>query len=462
MGNHPVYIIGAGPAGLSAAHEFIVHDAVRPVILERSNQAGGISRTVTFKNYCFDVGGHRFYTEMEPVRRLWQDVLGENLIAVKRLSRIYYNNRFFHYPLQKGNILGNLGIYESAMIISSYLKSRLFPDRDERTFDRWVINRFGQRLYEIFFKSYTEKVWGMPCDSIQSDWAAQRIQGLSMVTALAEMFLGLRRSRSTIDQFHYPVRGPGMMWDALLDRIIGGSGEIVYNATATRLQHKNGIVSRIEYQQSGATVIKDVESIISTTPLSRLVRMLDPLPPDAVLQAADSLSYRSFVIVNLIIGKKELFPDQWIYVHWPKVMVSRIQNFKNWSSAMVPDPETSSVGLEYFCDEGDTIWQSSDLALTERAATELESLGLSEKSHVIDSHVIRQPKAYPIYDTAYKENLETIRSYLAGFKNLKSAGRNGLHRYNNMDHSMMTGMMAARNLYGSQYNIWDFERSEPV
>jgi protoporphyrinogen oxidase len=460
MSKKPVFIIGAGPAGLSAANELACGDIYKPVVLEKCDQVGGISRTEKYKDYFFDVGGHRFFTNIEPVQQLWQKILGEDLKIVPRLSRIYFDKKFFNYPLKKRNILTNLGLYESLLIVKSYLKAKLFPVADETTFDRWIINRFGVRLYETFFKSYTEKVWGIPCHSIQSDWAAQRIQGLSMMTAIADLLLGLKRSKSMLETFHYPVLGPGMMWDGLQQNIVSNRGEVSLNAEVTRIVHSSGKISGLDYQKNGTEMLQDVDNVISSTPINRLVSLFDPPPPEDVLLAAGALSYRSFLIVNLIIGQKALFPDQWIYVHWPEVKVGRIQNFKNWSREMVPDPEKSSVGLEYFCSEGDEIWLMSDAALTEMAARELETLGLSKSIDVEDSYVIRQPNAYPVYDQNYQANLATIRSYLAGFENLQTVGRNGLHRYNNMDHSMITGIMAAQNLEGAQHDIWQFDESE--
>lgn len=448
MSSQAVFIIGAGPAGLAAANELAECPRFKPTILEKADQAGGLSRTVEHRGYLFDIGGHRFYTEIDKIHQLWRDALGNDLKKVERRSRIYYDEKFFHYPLQKRNVLFNLGLLESLSIISSYMKSRLFPATEEKTFDRWIINRFGLRLYETFFKSYTEKVWGMPCSTIQSDWAAQRIQGLSLAAAVTELFLGKRQSRSTIDAFWYPVRGPGMMWEAFERRITSGGGELIFNAEATRLHHNGKVITDVEYHQSGLTVIKNVDHVISTIPINHLVMRLDPRPPESVIRAAAGLSYRSFVIVNLIINERDLFPDQWIYIHWPGVNVSRIQNFKNWSAAMVPNPETTSIGMEYFCNEGDGVWRMSDSALTEMAVSELETLGFTSELKVIDSLVIRQPNAYPVYDGLYHDNLSVVREYLAGFGNLQTVGRNGMHRYNNMDHSMMSGIQAAQNLAG--------------
>ncbi len=462
MGKKPVFIIGAGPAGLSAANELARGNMFKPVVLEKCGQVGGLSRTEKYKDYLFDIGGHRFLTHIEPVQKLWREILGENLKQVVRLSRIYFGSKFFNYPLKKRNILANLGFYECILIIKSYLKSKLFPIANEKTFDVWIINRFGVRLYETFFKSYTEKVWGIPCHAIQSDWAAQRIQGLSVMTAIADLLFGIKRSKSLTEMFYYPDRGPGMMWEGLHQNIVSNEGDVMLSTEVTGIEHSDGRISGIRFQNNGIEVFKDTDSVISSTPINRLVSLFNPLPPAEVVKAAEALSYRSFLIVNLIIGQKDLFPDQWIYVHWPQVNVGRIQNFKNWSRDMVPDLEKSSVGLEYFCNEGDETWKMSDDALIEMAAMELETLGLSKKVDVEDGYVIRQANAYPVYDENYHHHLSTIRSYVATFENLQTVGRNGLHRYNNMDHSMITGIMAAQNLEGARHNIWRYDENEPT
>ena len=460
MNNKPVVIIGAGPAGLSAAHELIKSD-IRPIVLEKSDMVGGIARTETYKGYYFDIGGHRFYTKFDRINRLWQEMLGEDFLKVPRLSRIYYQGRFFNYPLDFFNALSNLGFFESLLILLSFLNAqfRLYPE--EETFEQWVANRFGQRLYKTFFQPYTEKVWGIPCSKIRADWAVQRIKGLSLIAAVSNALLGIKKAKTLINEFYYPLYGPGMMWQRFQKVVETEGGQIRLNMDAIGLKHKNGSITGLSCIEGDETVEIPVGSLISSIPISRLIAMLDPQAPDEILEAADKLSYRAFVIVILIISKEDVFPDQWIYVHNPDVKVGRIQNFKNWSAAMVPDSKNTSLGMEYFCTEGDMIWTMSDAELIDMGSRELSELGVAEIEDVMDSFVVRQPNAYPVYDNEYKKHLGVIRSFLGGIDNLQTIGRNGMHRYNNMDHSMLMGMLAAQNILGANHDLWKInEESE--
>jgi len=453
MPNKPVIILGAGPAGLTAAFELIKRD-IRPIVLEKGNRVGGLARTEVFKGYCFDIGGHRFFTKSERIERLWHEMLGENLIRVKRMSRIYYRGRFFTYPLNVANTFYNLGLLEVLLIPLSYLRSQVLPYPREETFEQWVCNRFGRRLYEVFFKTYTEKVWGIPCQRIRADWAAQRIKGLSLVAALTTAILGTARARSLIDEFWYPVRGPGMMWERFRERIEAQDGEIRLHTEAIALRHQGGLIRSVVCGEEGRTIEVPAWQVINTIPLARLVPLLDPAAPEDVIKASQGLSYRAFIIVILIVDKADLFPDQWIYVHSPEVKVGRIQNFKNWSAAMVPDSRRTSVGMEYFCTEGDAIWRMSDDDLAAMAAGELSLLGLARAGDAVDHLVVRQPSAYPVYDEDYKQHLEVILRFLPTIGNLQTIGRNGMHRYNNMDHSMLTGILAAQNILGANHDLW--------
>lgn len=460
MKKQSVHIIGGGPAGLSAAHELAADNDIEVAVYEKSSMVGGISRTESYKDYYFDIGGHRFFTKNESIQKLWNHILGEKFIKVPRISRIYYKQKFYHYPIRLFNTLLNLGIIESTRIIISYALSFVFPYSEEKTFEQWVSNRFGKRLYETFFKTYTEKVWGIPCSAIQSEWASQRIQGLSVKAAILNALAGTNSSKTLIDEFDYPLLGPGMMWNGFKEAVEKQGGSVLLNCEVRRIKHDGNRITDIECRHNGQPVTHPVDTLISSTPITRLIALLDPGPPDHVVKAAGRLSYRSFLIVILIISEESLFPDQWIYVHSPEVNVGRIQNFKNWSAAMVPDSGTTSLGFEYFCNQGDVFWTMDDESLAKIAADELEVLGLSSKSAVRDSYVVRQSHAYPVYDEAYKENISIIKDYLGTFENFQTIGRSGTHRYNNMDHSMITGIMAARNVKGAKHNIWDVNEDD--
>lgn len=462
MGGEPVVVLGAGPAGLAAAYELVQRGAA-PLVLENGAAVGGIARTEVYRGYGFDVGGHRFFTKNEGIERLWRQVLGEDFLRVPRLSRIYYNGRFFRYPLVISDTLANLGPVESLRILASYLRARIAPTPREESFEQWVANRFGRRLYETFFRTYTEKVWGIPCTRIRADWAAQRIKGLSLATAVAKALLGAGKAKSLIDEFYYPRRGPGMMWERFRERIEARGGEVRLGAEVVGLiwtGGPGGRVTAVRVREQGRTRELPVSRVVSTLPLQKLPGLLEPAPPPQVLEAAGRLSHRSFLMVGLILDRADLFPDQWIYVHSPEVQVGRIQNFRNWSPEMVPEPGRTGIGMEYFCNEGDALWRRPDGELGALAACELERLGLARASEVVDHVVVRQPDAYPVYDQGYQEHLAVVRHYLAGFENLQTAGRSGMHRYNNMDHSMLTGILAAQNALGARHDVWNVNEED--
>ncbi|PPS45647.1 NAD(P)/FAD-dependent oxidoreductase [Chroococcidiopsis sp. TS-821] len=452
--HHPVVIIGAGPAGLTAAYE-LVKNGIKPIVFEKGDKVGGISRTETYKGYHFDIGGHRFFTKVEEVQQLWLEVLGDEFIKVPRLSRIYYKGKYYNYPLSLFNTLSNLGIFESFLILLSYLQAKWQPNPVEENLEQWVINRFGKRLYKTFFKTYTEKVWGIPCNEIQAEWAAQRIKGLSLKKAITNALFGTNNTKTLIKEFDYPVLGPGMMWQKFQAAVEAQGGQVDLNSSVVRLEHDGKRIERVIVQQDGKLVSVAGDHFISSMPIATLIHRLDPLPPDAVLQAARNLNYRDFLIVALIVNREHLFPDNWIYIHSPEVKVGRIQNFKNWSAAMVPDPTKTCLGMEYFCTKGDGIWTMSDTELLDLATSELAKLGLANAADVEDGVVIRQPKAYPVYDHEYRRHLKVIQDYLATFENLQTTGRNGMHRYNNQDHSMLTGWLAAKNILGENHDLWE-------
>jgi protoporphyrinogen oxidase len=461
-----VVIVGAGPAGLTAAY-LLSQQGARVTVLEGDNTVGGISRTVRYKNFRFDIGGHRFFTKIRPVEELWREILGDEFISVPRLSRIYYNGRFFDYPLRAGSALRSLGPWNSLRILLSYLKWHFRPHPVEENFEQWVTNRFGKRLYEIFFKTYTEKVWGVPCTEIRAEWAAQRIQGLSLARAILNAVALNKRStkiKSLINEFQYPRLGPGQMWEICRDRVEAMGNRVLLQHRVTGLDMSHGRVTAVRADTPSGEVRFPAEHVISTTDIRTLLRALSPAAPPDVLSAAGGLHYRDFLVVALIIDREKLFPDNWIYIHDPAVKVGRIQNFNNWSAAMVPEPGVTCLGMEYFCFEGDGLWASSDDELIRLASSELHRLGLARDARVIDGSVVRMPKAYPIYDSVYRQHLDVLRSFLDSVSNLHTVGRNGMHKYNNQDHSMLTAMMTVWNMMGASHDVWnvntDFEYHE--
>ena len=453
---HPVVIIGAGPAGLTAAYELVKRD-VRPLVLEQYSKVGGISRTESHKGYRFDIGGHRFFTKVDEVNALWQEVMGDEFLKVPRLSRIYYRERFYSYPLELKNTLSNLGPIESVRILLSFFKWKIRPYSQEENFEEWVTNRFGGRLYWLFFKSYTEKVWGIPCDKIQAEWAAQRIKGLSLTSAVINALFGKNDTKTLIKEFDYPRFGPGMMWERFASIVERKGGRVDMNTDVVAIKRDGKRITSVVVKSAEDETPREIaaENFISSMPITELIAKMDPPPPAEVLEAAKGLSYRDFLVVTLIVDKPDLFPDNWVYVHNPGVKVGRIQNFFNWSPAMVPDKETSSLGMEYFCSEGDEIWEMPDADLTTLAGEELGKLGLAKDGKVVDSAIIRQKKAYPVYDRDYRKHLTVIQKFIESLENFQTVGRNGMHRYNNQDHSMLTAILAVRNLFGEKNDLWN-------
>lgn len=450
-------IIGGGPAGLTAGYELLKHGH-KPVVFEKGNMVGGISRTEEYKGYHFDMGGHRFFTKAEEVNRMWQEVLSDEFLQRPRLSRIFYKGKFFNYPLKPFNALAGLGVVESIFITCSYMRWQLFPHKQEDTLEQWVTNRFGKRLFNTFFKTYTEKVWGIPCSELKAEWAAQRIKDLSLKTVMLNMFTKPKRTIKTlIEQFDYPRLGPGMMWKAVQNRINEAEGEVHLDSELMQLHHdEGGRITKVTVSNNGASKTVEATDFISSMPVTEFVKKLDPPAPDEVLEAAGKLKYRDFLTVCLIVNKEDLFPDNWIYIHEPGVSVGRIQNFKNWSPDMVPDQSTTSLGLEYFCNVGDELWNMDDADLIELGRKEVAKIGLAKEEDVLDGIVCRVPKAYPVYDGEYGKYLDKIREYVDSFENFQTVGRNGLHRYNNQDHAMMTAMYAVRNsVLDEKNNLWE-------
>lgn len=450
-----VVVIGGGPAGLTAGYELTKFD-LRPVVLEKGHVVGGLARTETYKGFRFDLGGHRFFTKVDEVKKMWLDVLGGEFLRRPRLSRIYYNGRFFFYPLKPLNALLGLGFRQSVLIVLSYIRWQLFPYRREDTFEQWVTNRFGRRLFLTFFRTYTEKVWGISCSELKAEWAAQRIKDLSLKTALLSMFVKPKTTIKTlIEEFDYPRHGPGMMWNAVKDEIERRQGAVRLDSDVVRIKRTGNRIDGVVVRRDGSEELLRGTDFISSMPVTEFIKALDPPAPPEVLRAASRLTYRDFLTVVLIVDVPHIFDDNWIYIHDPGVRVGRIQNFKNWSPDMVPDSAKTSLGLEYFCTAGDAVWTMTDADLVEMGRREIEQIGLARPADVGDGCVVRVEKAYPVYDSDYREYLSVVREFIDGLENCQSVGRNGLHRYNNQDHAMMTGMLAARNMVlGQQNDLW--------
>lgn len=456
-----VVVIGGGAAGLTATYELCNVD-IPCVVLEKDRVVGGLARTGNYKGYLFDVGGHRFFTKVNRVETFWREILDDrDFMRRPRLSRIYYRGKFFHYPLRALNAVFGLGFWNSFLILLSYTEAQFFPQKTEENFEQWVCNRFGKRLYQIFFKTYTEKVWGIPCSEISADWAAQRINNLSLSTAVKNAILGKRTTaegrviKTLIGEFHYPRLGPGMMWERVAEKVGQNGAKVHLQTEVTKILWDSETVTALETRNGKQTRLIEASHFISTMPIRNLISKFEPSVPEEVRKAAQDLHYRDFLTVILIVDRPQLFPDNWIYVHEPNVRVGRIQNFKNWSPDMVHDPSKTCLGLEYFCFEGDDLWSRQEEELIELAKRELEEIGLARASEVQDGTTAKVPKAYPVYDSSYSESLAIVRDFLAGLDNLQCVGRNGMHKYNNQDHSMFTAMLAVDNIQGANHDIWN-------
>ncbi len=454
----PVIIIGAGPAGLTAAYE-LSKRGIAGTIIECDSSIGGIARTVERDGYRFDIGGHRFFTKVSEIDRLWDEMLKEPMLRRPRMSRIFYGGKFYDYPLKAGNALGNMGIFTAALCMASYAKARLLPIRHPANFEQWVTNQFGARLFNMFFKSYTEKVWGCPCSNIGADWAAQRIKGLSLGGAVRNALFGTSKKnavKTLIDEFKYPRLGPGQLWEACANTLAERGWEIQMQTRVIGVDISDGAVRAVRVRdRQGVETTHEADTVFSSMPLRELLGAMMPKPPAQIADAASQLSYRDFLTVALVIDQPDVFPDNWIYIHSPDVRVGRIQNFGNWSPEMVPDAKTSCLGMEYFVFEGDDLWKSDDTALVSLAFGELQRIGLA-KGNLVKGFVVRVPKAYPVYDPGYSERLDLIRLWLkSNVDGLYCIGRNGQHRYNNQDHSMATALIAARNVaLGESRDPW--------
>ena len=462
-----VAIIGAGPAGLTAAYLLTKAGKSVAVIEKDPDYVGGISRTVEHDGYRFDIGGHRFFSKSQQVVDLWNEILPDDFIQRPRMSRIYYEGKFYSYPLRAFEALGNLGLWRSAMCMLSYAKAKIAPNRDVKSFEDWTSNQFGKKLYSIFFKTYTEKVWGMPCNEMSADWAAQRIKGLSLWSAVVDGLkrsLGLSRlndgsgsqAKTLLETFRYPRLGPGMMWEAARDKMLATDrGRLFMGAELKQLASDGQGGWRMMATGRDGDIVVRAKHAISSAPMRQLAARLHPLPETTI--EANNLKYRDFLTVALMIRSDDLFPDNWIYIHDSKVKVGRVQNFRSWSPEMVPDADVACVGLEYFCFEGDGLWSMADDELVDLATREMDILGLVSPDKVIGGAVVRQEKAYPVYDEDYANNVDAMRAELeAKHPSLHLVGRNGMHRYNNQDHAMMTAMLTVENILAGErrYDTW--------
>ena len=459
-----VLIVGAGPAGLTAAYQ-LSKRGVDATVLEADTVVGGISRTAVRDGWRFDIGGHRFFTKVQPVEDLWFEILGaDNFLRRPRKSRIYYDGKFFDYPLVPLDALRKLGFLEAVRCALSYGWARVHPPKDRSNFEGFMAGRFGWRLYRTFFKAYTEKLWGVPAPEIQADWGAQRIKDLSLFRAVWE---GLKPKRlrvsrdkskqvtSLIEEFNYPKYGPGMMWERAAEQVTARGTKIVYDSAVTVVHHEDGRAVAVTAITGGAPTRYDCTHIVSSMPISALVRAMAPAPPPEVLEAAEGLGYRDFITVALVVpADKVPWDDNWVYIHAPEVATMRIQNFGSWSPYLVKEGR-NVLGLEYTVWEGEAAWTAPDEELIERGKEELEWLGLVQAEDVEAGYVVRMPKAYPMYDASYKANVETLRSWLAAnAPNVFPVGRNGMHKYNNQDHSMYTAMLSVENIFGADHDVW--------
>ena len=499
-----VLIIGAGPAGLTAALQIVRDGRMRPLVLEASTEIGGISRTVEYKGNRMDIGGHRFFSKSDWVMDWWREILpiaadeeaveiayqgkkrevgadgtaanggGLVMLVRNRLSRIYFLRKYFDYPIKlNGTTLANLGPVRLVRIGFSYLRAMLFPRREVRSLEDFLVNRFGGELYRTFFKDYTEKVWGVSCGEISAEWGAQRIKGLSVIEAIRHALRKGKSGRETktslIERFLYPRLGPGQLWQEVARRVTEGGGEIRLDRKVVGLRHESGRVTAVVAADSAGTTEEiPAASFISTMPVKDLVAALQPPAPDEIAAIAAALPYRDFITVGLLLSRMRanpqarssrgdnMPPDNWIYIQERDVRIGRLQVFNNWSPDLVARPEQVWLGLEYFCQEGDDLWRLSDEAMRDFAAGELERIGMISRADVLDGTVVRVPKTYPAYFGAY-EQFPQVRQWLDGLDNLFLVGRNGMHRYNNQDHSMLTAKLAVEAILDGKIDrdaIW--------
>lgn len=461
-----VVVIGAGPAGLTAAFQFHKY-GVPSTILEADDMVGGISRTAQRNGWRFDIGGHRFFTKVQPVEDLWHEILpDEDFLMRPRKSRIFYEGKYYDYPIKAMNAFRNLGPVEAVRCVGSYVAARARPPKDQTNYEGWLVARFGWRLYRTFFKTYTEKLWGVPVSDMPADWAAQRVKGLSLGNAIVNALKPNRNQKeitSLIEEFQYPKYGPGMMWEVCRDKVVADGSTVAMETTVTCIRHRDGKAYEVDAtDKDGNVTTHPADHVISSMPISQLLEAMDPPVPAEVRKAAEDLRYRDYMIVALVLPEEMVtFDDNWIYIHDPKVRTMRIQNFGSWSPYMVKEGR-NTLGLEYTVWEGDDEWNSPDDKLIERAKQELEQLNLASAGEIHEGYVVRQAKAYPIYDDRYRANVDVLRAWLGEHTaNVHPVGRNGMFRYNNQDHSMFTAMLTVENIMeGTAHDVWEVNVEE--
>jgi protoporphyrinogen oxidase len=461
-----IVVIGAGPAGLTAAFQLHKHGLVSTVI-EADDMVGGISRTAQRDGWRFDIGGHRFFTKVQQVEDLWHEILPDDDFLMRpRKSRIFYKGKYIEYPIRAVDVLKKLGPVEAVLCVASYAQARIRPPKNQSNYEGWLVARFGWRLYRALFKTYTEKLWGVPVSEMPSDWAAQRVKGLTLGKAIVNALTPRRNQKeitSLIEEFQYPKYGPGMMWEACRDSVVEQGSKVVMETSVTKVRHVGGRATSVvaEHREGGRTEYPCTE-VISSMPISQLLEAMDPPVPPEVKAAAEDLRYRDYMIVALAMPEEFVdFDDNWLYIHDPAVRTMRIQNFGSWSPYMVKEGR-NTLGLEYTVWEGDEEWNADDEWLIARAKQELEQLGLCRTGEIEAGYVVRQPKAYPLYDDRYRANVGILRDWLASHvANVHPVGRNGMFRYNNQDHSMLTAMLTVENITtGTSHDVWEVNVEE--
>jgi protoporphyrinogen oxidase len=457
-----VAVLGAGPAGLSCA-EMLVRKGVKVVVIDKNSIVGGLARTEEFEGHLFDVGPHRFFTKNDEVEKFWKHYAGDDLIAVKRLTRILYKNKFLQYPLQPLEALRAIGLWSGLHALWSYLLAKWkWRGRSPSNFEEWVISKFGYDLYAAFFKTYTEKVWGIPCHEIGVEWAEQRIKGLSLTEVFlhAFRFRAKAKAKSLIDEFMYTKRGAGLVYENIATSIRNAGSEVLLGSRITSIETKDNLVTAVHYNDAnGFKKSLSVSHVFTSIPLTEFILCLNPAAPATCVSAAKNLYYRDHITVNLILPKTREFPDQWIYVHSPEVKTARISNYRNFSPTMATD-KTSAISVEYFCFKQDELWSKQDPELIELALSELLKTGVICNRQCFGGYVIREADSYPAYYIGHKPFFNTIRKYLSGLENVDAIGRGGMYKYNNQDHSILSGIFAARRFFGEDVNLWDINTEQ--
>lgn len=462
MGIKNIVIIGAGPAGLGAASELLKLSKktdYKITILDKNGLVGGLARTHTTKGYRFDVGPHRFFTNNKEVLSLWKDTLGKEFIKVPRLTRMYYKGRFFLYPIEFGDIIRKFGIIDLTKSTLSYFRAKIFlRNLKTKTFEDWITKNFGGVLYSIFFKTYTEKLWGVPCSEIGSEWAGQRIKNTNFTEVVKNAIFGgvKRRPKTWVDKFYYPTKGAGYMYEKMATKLKRKGVEIKLNSKVTRINRKNKKIISVEYFDGNKTKTIKTDAVFSSMPITHLVQAVSPKAPNDVLEASRKLTFRDHITVNFMVKGADIFPDNWVYVHDPGYKMTRVANYTNFTKKMAKDNNHSAIAVEYFAFKTDKLWNTSDEKMKSLAEKELVSSKLLKKGQIIDGFVVREPESYPTYFLKQKKYFNAIKNYLSKLDNLHLIGRGGMFKYNNMDHSIYTGMLAARNLIAGEekYNVW--------